>query len=235
MLLSFTQVATLAAGEKINIGHEPGNELIQYFARDNRISNEVSYPDRGQYTSLSFGSLESRVPPKNYGDFGIKTFPRMGAYGWFRYRYEDTTHILIPLGQTEKRYAAPTIAAVQNADSITITLTSPSSVEYDCFRILFRQGFFATEYITYDNVITLPKPHNGTYELYAIGHRNTGEVSHESARQAITITGSTTQTVGAPVANAKDGTTLALWLGTESEYGSVGEPDSNTVYFRKGD
>ncbi len=200
MVLTFTELADLRAdGQLIQMGHEPNNELIQYFRKNDRIQNDMAEPNKGNYTGLVFDPITNRVPTKPYTLFGIKTFPKMGAYGWFRTKYEHITHILVPLVSPQVRYAPPTFTFTQTSTTVQITIVPPGSVEYDCYRILFRNGYFATEYITYDTFADVPKPATGEYELYIIGYRSTGEISEETPRQAITIVNPTPTPVAGPV------------------------------------
>lgn len=192
MVLTFTELADLRAdGQLIQMGHEPNNELIQYFRKNDRIQNDMAEPNKGNYTGLVFDPITNRVPTKPYTLFGIKTFPKMGAYGWFRTKYEHITHILVPLVSPQVRYAPPTFTFTQTSTTVQITIVPPGSVEYDCYRILFRNGYFATEYITYDTFADVPKPATGEYELYIIGYRSTGEISEETPRQAIAVSNPT--------------------------------------------
>ncbi len=200
MVLTFTELADLRAdGQLIQMGHEPNNELVQYFRKNDRIQNDMAEPNKGNYAGLTFDSITNRVPTKPYTLFGIKTFPKMGAYGWFRTKYEHITHIFVPLVSPQVRYAPPTFSFTQTSTTVQITIVPPGSVEYDCYRILFREGHFATEFITYDTFADVPKPATGEYELYIIGYRSTGEISEETPRQTISITNPEPAPGGGPV------------------------------------
>lgn len=200
MILTFTELTDIhPTGTLTQMGHEPTNELVQYYLEDSRVYNLVGLPNKGEYSDLEFEPLTSRVPVKPYTLFGIKTFPKMGAYGWFRSKYENITHILVPLASPQVRYAPPTFTFSQNSVTVQINITPPTSVIYTCYRIIFREGHFATEYITYDTVAIVPKPASGTYELYVIGYRDTGEISEETPRQAITVVNPTPPPAAGPV------------------------------------
>jgi hypothetical protein len=198
MVLTFTELANLR-GTLIQMGHEPNNELVEYYLKSDRVRNDMGEPNKGNYTGITFEPITNRVPIKPYSLFGIKTFPKMGAYGWFRSKYEHITHILVPLVSPQTRYTPPTFTFSQTSTTVQITIVPPASVEYDCYRILFREEHFATEFITYDTFAEVSKPTSGTYELYIIGYRDTGEISEETPRQAITIVNPTPTPVAGPV------------------------------------
>ena len=233
MQLQFIKLIDPApSGEHIQMGHNPNNELVYYALRDYRVKNLVSYPDEGAYDDLTFGTLDARVPVRNYSIFGIKTFPGIGAYGWFRLKYEPGTHVLIPLSQSFSLSPPPTFTVQQLDYSIRIIITHPDSIEYSCYRVLFRKGYFADEYITYATTVDIPKPYNGTYELYVIGYKDTGEVSAETPRQNITITNSVNAPTGTLATNTRNGTSMSFWLGTDAEFEEILTKDPDTVYFR---
>lgn len=204
MLLSFTAIADLKADSPlVQVGNEPDGDLIEYFLEEDRVRNNSYKVLLGDYSSISFVQFTNRVPAKNYTRFGIKTFPKIGAYGWFRSKYENVTHMLVPLRAESVKYEPPTFTFTQSTNTIQITITPPSSVTYECYRIIFRHEYFATEIITYDTQATVDKPASNTYELYVIGYRSTGEVSEETPRQSITVVN--------PVPEQADGvTSLAI-------------------------
>lgn len=201
MKFSFNNVVDLADlnGVEYKCAHEPNNEVFQYFIKDNRVYNFVHVPELGNYSSTEYLSTTNHVPVQDFSAFGVKNFPNMGAYGWFRRKYENLTHVLIPLRASQTRFAPPSFTFTQSADFVHISIVPPESVEYLCYRVIFRSGPLATEFITYDTEAALPKPASGTYELYVIGYRNTGEISEETPRQAITVVNPTPPPAAGPV------------------------------------
>lgn len=189
MQLVFTQAATLNPdGTKIQVGHEPDGELVQYFLNSDRVRNSSYKVVLGNYSAVSFSAIPNRIPSRNYVRFGIKTFPKIGAYGWFRSKYENITHMLVPLRNIPTKYTPPTFSFTQTT-TVNIVIVPPSTVTYECYRIIFRDAYYSFEVITYDTTVSVEKPRNGTYELYIIGYRSTGETSEETPRQSIVITG----------------------------------------------
>ena len=65
------------------------------------------------------------------------------------------------------------------------------SLEYMCYRIILRLGDFAHEYITYDQILEVPKPQTtGTYDIYCVGYIHEGEaVSEDSNHVYLDIVG----------------------------------------------
>lgn len=201
MKFSFNNIVDLADlnGVEYKCAHEPNNEVFQYFIKDNRVYNFVHVPELGNYSSTEYLRATNHVPVQDFSAFGVKNFPNMGAYGWFRCKYENLTHVLLPLRASQTRFAPPSFTFTQSADFVHISIVPSESVEYLCYRVIFRSGPLATEFITYDTEAALPKPTSGTYELYIIGYRDTGEISEETPRQAITIVNPTPAPVAGPV------------------------------------
>ena len=188
MILTFVETASLAAnGQAIQVGHEQDNKLLQYYMEKDRTYNQVSSPNKGDYSALTFKPLTNRTPVKSFSKFGIKTFPKIGAYGWFRNKYGQGTQVLFPLSKPQTLYEPPTFSYAQTANTVKITIVPPASVIYECYRVIFRLGHFATEYITYDTLLEVPKPDSGTYDLSVIGYRDTGETSEETTAQPIVV------------------------------------------------
>lgn len=69
--------------------------------------------------------------------------------------------------------------------------TVNSKIKYICHRVILRLDQFAHEYITYENVIEVPKPPTtGTYDIYCVGYIHEGEaVSEDSNHVSLHITG----------------------------------------------
>ena len=44
------------------------------------------------------------------------------------------------------------------------------SSDLDCYRIVIREGYFATEYVTYDKQLTIPFEDLANKEIYLMGY-----------------------------------------------------------------
>lgn len=69
--------------------------------------------------------------------------------------------------------------------------TVNSKIKYICHRVILRLNQFAHEYITYENMIEVPKPQTtGTYDIYCVGYIHEGEaVSEDSNHVYLDIVG----------------------------------------------
>lgn len=178
---------------KLFIGNEPNNDIIQYYIRaDNSMQEDKkSNIVLANYNDLAWGDKSRRLTARKIKDLGIKTFPTYGAIGFFTYKYIDKSIILCPVNVQTRQFTAPSLAMSVQANSLTFTITPPEDITYECYRIILRCDAFAYEHITYDLSLTVPKPEvNGVYEIYCIGYENEGEaISFDSNILSLTITG----------------------------------------------
>lgn len=176
------------------VGHEPNNTIVDYFIEGlvPLVKNQGAVPAGGIYTGLTFQKENfARVPPSVYKFFGIKTHPRIGAYGFFRHKYTPFTDILVPINVQRKVYTPPDVTITIEGNNVIFTMVDPADVAYECYRVVMRNGYFAEEYITYEKTLKVRKPYpDATYDMYVIGYRTDGLTSTESTHQAIVITGS---------------------------------------------
>lgn len=160
------------AYDNICIGNEPNNRLLQYGIDGLRQKNEDTFVDNSNYPSLDWEYLPSLMTSQAVTKIGLKSFPQIGAIGFYTLKYEPRSVILAPLIIEEERYTAPTFELTQNTNDITFTITDPEDVSYDCWRVCIRQGYFAYEYVSYEQVFTVPKPPTGTYTFSVEGYLN---------------------------------------------------------------
>ena len=177
---------------KLFIGNEPDNELVQYY-----IVPEVSSQEDKQskvvlsnYDELVWGNKKRRLTARKISNLGIKTFPTYGAIGFFTYQYSPRSMILCPINHVNRKFEAPTLEMIDKGDTLTFNIGAPKDITYECYRIILRCNEFAYEYIVYGLTITIPKPEvKGTYDIYCIGYENEGEAtSYDSNFLSLAVT-----------------------------------------------
>lgn len=172
------------------IGNEPDNTITKFFIEAQRQGNTHGAVTLSNYDNVSWQRSNGLMTSQNVTDIGIKTFPQIGAIGFYRLRYEPRSLILAPIYTKFKAYEAPGVTVQDMDGTLRVTLTMPKNVTYDCFRVVVRNGYFAEEYVTYENVIDIPSPTvTGIYAISAFGYIEERLVSRESDIQYIPIAG----------------------------------------------
>lgn len=202
------------------IGNEPDNSLYKYFLEDSNIaSDQKAQIVYSNYDSLAWGEVAKHLTSQKVRRIGIKTFPQVGAIGFFTLLNEERSKILAPVHVKSKKYTAPSIVVTELDTTLQIVISPPidygaddnddifsdgndifddgdggtinSKIKYVCHRVILRLNQFAHEYITYENVIEVPKPiTTGTYDIYCVGYIHEGEaVSEDSNHVYLDIVG----------------------------------------------
>lgn len=190
--LMFEKLYTSNSAERTNvcIGNEPDNTITKFFIEAQRQGNTYGAVTLSNYDNISWQHANGLMTSQNVTDIGIKTFPQIGAIGFYKLKYETRSLILAPIYTRSKTYAAPTITVQELAGMLRVTLAMPQNVTYDCFRVVVRNGYFAEEYVTYESVIDIPTPTvTGIYAISAFGYIEERLASAESVVQYIPIEG----------------------------------------------
>lgn len=183
------------------IGNEPKNDIWQYYIENNRAACKKAQVTNANYDSLVWAVSPQTLPiQQRVRRIGIKTFPQVGAIGFFTLLNEERTKILAPIHTQTKKYNAPTLKVADNVSTLSFTISDPknkdnaTTIKYICYRIILRLGDFAHEYITYEQSLEVPKPATtGTYDIYCVGYIHEGEaVSEDSNHISLAITGTQT-------------------------------------------
>ena len=162
----------------VMFGNEPRNELIQYFIHEGRAENRSAVIELGDYTNLA-DELEDELQRMTSGQvsrIGVKSLVGLGAYGFYVSQNEEGefTRILLPINPDVIGGPPPTLVIGQTDTTLTYTIGNPEIIDYECFRLIFRRGLFAHEFITYELVGEVDKPFDmeGEYSVTCIGYRN---------------------------------------------------------------
>ena len=172
------------------IGNEPDNTITKFFVESQRQGNVYGAVNLSNYDNVNWQRSNGLMTSHNVTNIGVKTFPQIGAIGFYRLKYEPRSLILAPIYTKTKSYDAPGIAVQEVDGMLRVTLTMPKDVTYDCFRVVVRNGYFAEEYVTYENVVDVPTPTiTGIYAVSAYGYIEERLASKESEILYIPISG----------------------------------------------
>lgn len=173
------------------IANEPDSELVQYYISPVSMAEDKALLlNQHNYTDANWGNKKKRLTARSVARIGVKAFPGVGAIAFFKYLYEDRSMILCPVNNNKTQFTAPTLKMVISDNDLIFTITPPKDIIYKCYRIILRNDYFAYEYITYENTLTVSKPEvKGTYTIYCIGYVNEGEaISFDSNVLELNIT-----------------------------------------------
>lgn len=181
------------------IGNEPDNSLYKYFLESNKQTHDqeaqVKYSN---YDTLSWSRISKSLTSQKVRRIGIKTFPQVGAIGFFTLLNEERSKILAPVHYKAKKYASPIFTFEETDTTFVFHCSSPKDVTYICFRIILRLNDFALEYVTYEETLEVSKPATtGTYDIYCVGYIHEGEaISEDSQHYSVAIEGTQTEWPG---------------------------------------
>jgi len=191
---------------QLSIIHESRDgELVQYYIRPgsqtqgdknthaigvyDKETQSYSYRD---YPDVVWGTQGQRICGNRIERLGVKAFPGMGAFAFYKLMHRKITRIVIPVNREKQQNAAPTLeAAVHSDGTITFAITPPEKPEYACYRIVMSYGIYTEEYVTYDLELTVPASHiSGDYSCWAVGYGEEGQLySKESNLILLTLIG----------------------------------------------
>ena len=192
--------------EQLSIVHEATDgEIVQYFlvagnhTERDKASHAIGVYDREtdtwsyyDYDELEWASSGQRITGAQVERLGVKAFPGMGAFAFYKLMHRKITRIVIPVNRKKSDNEPPTLDATVNADgSVTFRIEPPERPEYECYRIVMQSGIYMEEHITYETELTVPKPRiSGEYYCYAVGYAEEGQVySRDSKVITLTLTG----------------------------------------------
>ena len=156
---------------KTCICHQPDNQVILVGIEQEFQRNETVKPALGYYANLPWAYTPAVITSQKILNLSVISYPQIGGIGFYTLKHENRSVILAPLITDEDRYIAPTMT-IDITSEITFNISDPDTVSYDCYRIVIREGYFATEYVTYEQMFTVPKPPTGTYTFSVEGYLN---------------------------------------------------------------
>lgn len=162
-----------------NMGNEPNNKIIQYGISNERQLSDLSEILNAKYEGLMWKSMSDKLTTKSISRIGIKTFPQIGAIAFLNLKNENKSIILAPVFTNEEKYKAPTFKVKNSKGKTIFTITDPSGVSYDCYRISIHDGEFRTEYITYQKELQIDEISAETYLMSICGYIGEIQMSEE--------------------------------------------------------
>lgn len=199
MKLIFEKVKTYNDPAVMDYTHELDNTFTRYFMSGKHVKNEsvlsvrggygtIPQPDEINYRNLTFKGEPSRLTSEAISSFGVKTFPQFGGYGWYTTLYSKQTRVLAPINARVSNSRWPSYVVTIEGQNLKFVITDPDGTEYDCYRVLIRKEYLATEYVTYERTLEVPKPPNGTYEVCIRGYGARGLYSLETIPEELVVT-----------------------------------------------
>lgn len=184
-MLTFVKVIDAPQnGGQNYLANQPDNKLYQHYVSDQstawQVNAQISFAD---YDALSWITPpEVCMTPREVSHIGVKTFPQLGAVGFYRLKYRDVSTVVVPLHpeKTDKT-TAPVLSAVYNEDlgtiSYTITPGQDDGMTYECYRIELECGDLVVSHVVYElsGEFKIPEQ-KGTFLCYAIGYTQEGQI-----------------------------------------------------------
>ena len=160
------------------ITNEPSGALLNYimYNKDEAAEKVCDIDGAVDYKNINFDTMTHRLAIAPVDRIGIKSFPTIGSYGFYKDKYSGITKIVAPINRKRDLFAAPSLSFKEENNRWYFSITNPDTVEYNCFRILLVNGDFAYEYITYDLEFDCEiPPVKGLYRIYCMGYKNETE------------------------------------------------------------
>ena len=156
----------------VQFAHEPNGELVQYYIDGMSANNRSAKITNGNYSGVIFKEERPRLTFNAVKRIGIKSLTDIGAYGFYIDSNGEYAFVRVPInyaGGSEP----PDLAVNQTDTTITYTLSNPSIITYETFRLIFRQDEWAYEFITMDLEGEFEKPFDmeGDFIVTCIGYR----------------------------------------------------------------
>lgn len=172
--------------DKLQFTHDPNNEFVEYHSEQFYLLNEASFPDMGDFTDLEWVEEDKRITSEKVSNFGVKSLPQYGPYGFYTPYYGDgTSRVLVPINPKRTRFDPPIVTVVETNGTFKLTIEDPPSADYECYRVVFRKGWFAEEFVTYDKELTVTL-YAGEYDLTVMGYIENDIISNRT--EVVTVT-----------------------------------------------
>ncbi|MCH3999928.1 MAG: hypothetical protein LKF15_00055 [Lachnospiraceae bacterium] len=183
MSLTFEKVITAPrSGTQNFLANQPDNSLYQHYVSEKytpwQVHTQITLAD---YDTLSWSDPpEVCMTPREVRHIGVKTFPQLGAIGFYRLRYRDSSRIVVPLHPVKSgKRTAPELSVVLNktTGSISYAITPAEDITYDCYRIEMECGNLSYSHVVYELSGEFTAPDKaGTFRCFVIGYLQEGQI-----------------------------------------------------------
>ena len=156
------------------MGNEPENALVQYYRDGDLLLNKSDMVIFSNYPDLELAEEPQRFTKSKVSRFGIKTLVGLGAYGYYQDEERQSSFVKVPINYMPGT-APPSLLELSQTDKdIIYSIRNPAVIAYEAFRLVFRQGLFAYEFITCDLHGEIEKPFGmeGNFMVQVIGYGN---------------------------------------------------------------
>ena len=204
MALKFEHIIDIAANsispadvhQTYNNNEEKINILDYYLKDFKKKKKSQTYADEPiDYSNINLNHHTERLTKSTVSRIGIRSFPSIGGYGFYKDKNTGLSTIVYPINPIPIKHKAPTLKFSYSGSRCHFEIEPPLGSNYECYRIVFSNGNFSEEYITYETTYDCDAPGVlGTYEVYCIGYvEKEQKVSSKSNKFSYTVTsGSTT-------------------------------------------
>lgn len=176
-------------GNNFHLCMEPNGSIYSYsVAALGNVENSKDAIVNGTYTNMDLKPIMGVFTDNTVDSLGIKNYPTIGAYGYYRTKYSNRTIVKVPIIEEKLRYAPPILNYYKLDRRVHYAITDPTDITYVCYRLEFRSANIAYEYITYDKVGSIAAPYPGNYVLRIMGYYDPSIVSNYSVATDIIIT-----------------------------------------------
>ncbi len=180
--------------EQLGVVHTPREgEVFQFYIdpSDSVPGNKSSFavgvldPETGtwvyhDYDGLVWSGPGHSITGQAADRLSVKGFPGLGAYAVYKIAGKNLSQVVAPVGGGESGGGgpAPSLAGVADqSGGVAFTVSPPEGTEYDCWRVVLRNGNYSEEYITYESEFLAPRPGvSGTYQCWAVGYADDVQV-----------------------------------------------------------
>ena len=199
MALKFEHIIDIAANSispadvhQTYIINEVKGDIVDYYRKDfNAAEKSQIYANEPiDYSNINLNHHTERFARGKVSRIGVRSFPSFGGYGFYKDKNTGLSTIVCPINPIIIRHKAPTLKFSYSGSRCHFEIEPPKGSNYECYRIVFLNGDFSEEYITYETVYDCDAPRVlGTYEVYCIGYvEKEQKVSSKSNKFSYVVT-----------------------------------------------
>ena len=203
MALKFEHIIDIAANSispadvhQTYIINEVKGDIVDYYRKDfNAAEKSQIYVDGPiDYSNINLNHHTERLARRRVSRIGVRSFPSIGGYGFYKDKNTGLSTIVCPINHIPIEHKAPTLKFSYSGSRCHFEIEPPPGSNYECYRIVFSNGNFSEEYITYETTYDCDAPGVvGTYEVYCIGYiEKEQKVSSKSNKFSYTVTSGST-------------------------------------------
>lgn len=203
MALKFEHIIDIAANSispadvhQTYIINEVKGDIVDYYRKDfNAAEKSQIYVDEPiDYNNINLNHHTERLAKRTVSRIGVRSFPSLGGYGFYKDKNTGMSTIVCPINPIPISHKAPTLKFSYSGSRCHFEIKPPLGSNYECYRIVFSNGDFSEEYITYETTYDCDAPGVlGTYDVYCIGYvEKEQKVSSKSNKFSYTVTSGST-------------------------------------------